>query len=439
MPRLLLFLLLLLSNTALAASFDCQKADRVVDKIICSNERLSKLDEDMAAYYFKVRDVLQGKASAALVQGQRDWLRQRPRKCPSIDADCLIKLYKYRIVELRREHENRIPYRSSGRNIFSGLEGACGFGRDVIAKNTRVYAGGSYGGKRVGRSIDDSRHKTTQFEVIVNSPDKPVALILGAYEPSVWNISWTRGTKISAVVATGYYRQAVAGLPGNVPILVSSNDSDGPCGYLYIKQRYLKKINRLSGKVFNKDVSMVYYAKNGTLVLGDPIQSNLKLYQSDDTPVETFFDTPAPTVDAKSINDLLMLGLIRKATREDLDAWRERKTKFRDKDLPPVAPGFPIKSSDTISLHNAYVILGQITMPPGLYGGHSVNFFLPEGVPYPKGSLGHSGLFDFSTMTCTGIRCPGGRLIRRPHPRSISLPVTETSRGVKTGNGYGAQ
>jgi len=32
-------------------------------------------------------------------------------------------------------------------------------------------------------------------------------------------------------------------------------------------------------------------------------------------------------------------------------------------------------------------------------------FFAPEGVPRPHGTLGHSALYDFNTLTCTGTGC----------------------------------
>jgi len=40
--------------------------------------------------------------------------------------------------------------------------------------------------------------------VAVNQRGTPVVLMLGAYEPTVWNIGWTQGTQIVAVMASGY-------------------------------------------------------------------------------------------------------------------------------------------------------------------------------------------------------------------------------------------
>lgn len=69
---------------------------------------------------------------------------------------------------------------------------------------------------------------------------------------------------------------------------------------------------------------------------------------------------------------------------------------------PPIAGGRP---AGRISLHNGYVVLKAFTLPEGLYGAHSGTFFVPKGVPRPRGTLGHSTLYDFNTLTCTGAGC----------------------------------
>jgi hypothetical protein len=64
-----------------------------------------------------------------------------------------------------------------------------------------VLAGGEYSGRRLDFQIDQSGHQATQMDVVVNYTAKPVVLILGAYEPTIWSIKWSRGTKILAVLA----------------------------------------------------------------------------------------------------------------------------------------------------------------------------------------------------------------------------------------------
>lgn len=47
----LLFSLLVASPSLLAASFDCAKAGTPVEKMICADERISKLDSDLSDAY----------------------------------------------------------------------------------------------------------------------------------------------------------------------------------------------------------------------------------------------------------------------------------------------------------------------------------------------------------------------------------------------------
>ena len=51
-------------------------------------------------------------------------------------------------------------------------------------------------------------------------------------------------------------------------------------------------------------------------------------------------------------------------------------------------------------LHTVYVILEKITIPPG----SSADWFVPENVPYPDGSIkNRSTVYDFNTLTCKGL------------------------------------
>ena len=405
MIRLLLIMIIAVPSISFAASFDCQKATRDLDKTICSNQKLSKLDESMSSYYFKLKQTLDGESSNRLLKEQRSWLIKRTTECNSGDANCIIDLYKTRILELRKEHENLIPYTYSESRSIQGVTGSCRFNSEDVHSDTIVYAGGAYSGRKINFQIDQSGHQATQFEVIVNSPEKPVALILGAYEPSVWNIAWTQGTQISAVVATGYHRQAVAGLPRDTPIIISTYDNRGPCGYMYITEKNLRKINPFSNKVFGKDVALVHYASNGNLVFGDQINSNDKFFTSKDNPPELFFDKSAPLAGKAGLDDLVRKGLIRKATSQDSERWAQMKAEMHKEELPPVASGTSSAAFKPMRVHNGYVILKQIKIPSGLYGGHSATFFLKKGVPYPEGTLGHSTLYNFNTMSCSGTGC----------------------------------
>ena len=97
---------------AKAASFDCKKATQPLDKRICGDAELSKLDEDLAAAYGKAKAGLSPAGQKALQTGQHDWLGYSRRLCktrldPKVaqqqsetPEDCLKGEYRDRIEAL---------------------------------------------------------------------------------------------------------------------------------------------------------------------------------------------------------------------------------------------------------------------------------------------------------------------------------------------------
>jgi hypothetical protein len=105
-----------------------------------------------------------------------------------------------------------------------------------LPAEARVYAAGPerFGGwgSRLDFYIDEhSKNLPHLMKTIVNSPSEPVTLMLKAHGSTIWHFSWTQGTKIAAVYIDGVGRQAVSGLPGDVPVLISQQsalNSDEP-------------------------------------------------------------------------------------------------------------------------------------------------------------------------------------------------------------------
>lgn len=96
---LTLFGLLALALPAQAASFDCAKASTKVEKLICSDDVLSKLDEELNAAY---KTALQDEKQAdSIKQAQKQWVKER-NVCE--DAGCLEMTYRSRIDELNPGH-----------------------------------------------------------------------------------------------------------------------------------------------------------------------------------------------------------------------------------------------------------------------------------------------------------------------------------------------
>ena len=73
--------------TALAQerpSFDCAKADNLIERAICKNGELAKADREMAAAYAALLAKLSGAAKDELVKDQVGWIANRNRACRPI-------------------------------------------------------------------------------------------------------------------------------------------------------------------------------------------------------------------------------------------------------------------------------------------------------------------------------------------------------------------
>jgi len=106
MKRLLLIVLgwLVMSFTVHAASFDCGKATTKVEKLICADAALSKLDEDLVAAY---KAALQNEKQAESIrQAQKQWMRDR-NGC--VDAVCVKRAYEAQLQGLSNNSTSTKP------------------------------------------------------------------------------------------------------------------------------------------------------------------------------------------------------------------------------------------------------------------------------------------------------------------------------------------
>lgn len=281
----------------------------------------------------------------------------------------------------------------------------CGFPGLTLPAKTKAFAAGAYSGRKLDFQIDDSGHQATQIDVAVNQRAEPVVLLLGAYEPTIWNIGWSSDSRIVAVLVSGYHRQVVAGLPKTVPTLVSSYDNKGACGYFYVSADTVGALNPMSQRVFERPVERVFLSRDGRVVIGDALPAGVALVTGNGPTPDSFRNKDAPLAGPAGIEDAVRKGLLREASDADARAWAQAQAALpANRDLPPIegATAPPVRA---VALHNAYVVLKPMRMPAGLYGAHSVTLFVPKGVPRPSGPLGHSRILDFNTSTCAGATC----------------------------------
>jgi len=139
---ILILSILMFAQVSCAASFDCSKAGTKVEKMICADPELSKLDEDLSAAYKKA--LKESSDPATLKQQQRDWMKER-NKCT--DAQCVKHAYNQRLSSLS--------------NSSASMAGGMGAKHDV--KNGRYHFQLTKG---KGTSVCDAylkRLNTTEF------------------------------------------------------------------------------------------------------------------------------------------------------------------------------------------------------------------------------------------------------------------------------------
>ena len=305
----------------------------------------------------------------------------------------------------RRDERQLVPFgpvppRASG-EVQSNT---CAFPGLALPAQFKVYAAGAYSGREIDFQIDDSGHQATQMDIAVNEDSMPVVLMLGAYEPTIWNIGWSPQTKILAVLVSGYHRQAVAGLSPSVPVLNSSYDNKGPCGYFYLSEDNLDRLNPISRQLFGQPVTRAFLVRNGSASVGEGIASGYVTNNS--RPPDSFRDRDAPLAGEAGLRDAVAKGLLREARSSDLDAWKSAYDTANRRDVPPLSGASPSRSSDSDRLvRNGYVVLKAMRIPAGLYGAHGATFIVPRGVPRPTGNPGHSQILDYNTLTCAGATC----------------------------------
>ncbi len=272
----------------------------------------------------------------------------------------------------------------------------------VAQDDVLVYAAGAYAGRALDHPIDQSGHQATQIDVAVDEPSAPVVLMLGAYEPTVWNIGWSTRSRIVAVLVSGYHRQVIAGLPPTVPRLISTYENEGPCGYFHVGEDNLGALNPIARRVFGRPVARAFIARDGSVAVGTGESVGL-VTDANQSP-DQFRDVNAPLAGEAGLREAVAKGLLREARPGDLEAWAAAYDDVQGRDVPQVS-GASAGSGRTLWRHNAYVVLGEMQVPAGLFGAHAATFIVPRGVPRPTGALGHSKVLDHNTMTCAGLTC----------------------------------
>jgi len=109
------------SSNAHAASFDCEKAQTNIEKLICSDQGLSYFDERLN-YEYK-QNLIEKQGSQEPIATERKWLQEIRGSCK--DIQCLLNKYAERIEALSTHTEDETAYADTP--IIVGCDVAKGF------------------------------------------------------------------------------------------------------------------------------------------------------------------------------------------------------------------------------------------------------------------------------------------------------------------------
>ena len=294
------------------------------------------------------------------------------------------------VTEIEQPRENVPP-----------VADACVFG-EQLPEDLYVYAAGAYKGKDLPfSSTEGSKHTMTEMFINVHEPTKPVALILGAYDPVIWQIRWSKETRLAAVYISGSEPQYLSGLPPDIPVIISDS---GSCGRDYVSEMTLDWINPMSVRLFGKKADGVYVTgRDGFINIGRQ-SSNIEYFNEYAKTSDSYRPEGVPLPGRAGIRAAIEQGIIRRANGDDYETLAAILN--QDRNIPPVH-GVDLPKHPALKyfrLNNAYVIMKPFTIPDmgEIVDAH---FILLKGVPYPQGSSRHIIIFDLNRDgRCTGFR-----------------------------------
>lgn len=103
---LAIFFLLMLAGNVDAASFDCGKAATEIEKLICGDDELSRLDESLHKAYLQALQRTDMRRQT--IESQRQWLKSERNVCQN--AECIKRAYEIRISELGLSSSHGIAF-----------------------------------------------------------------------------------------------------------------------------------------------------------------------------------------------------------------------------------------------------------------------------------------------------------------------------------------
>lgn len=251
-----------------------------------------------------------------------------------------------------------------------------------------LVAGGAYHGKPLGFATEDPNREAGSFEVLVNMPDRDVVLLLGAYEPSVWTVRWTTGTRLAGVWLSGNGAQQVTGLLPQTPVLRTSRAGRrSNCPVFIVEQGDTAELASAAMTVLGRTPTRAVIAEDEGRIVFGRVTSMTPIEQGQVQLPASFRNVSVPLFGDAGLQELMARRVLRAATHADVREWEEFAQRTR-----AVTAGVQDFNGQP---RRTFVVVGPMAFPGGLHGAHRATFIVARGVPRPTGDPGHSIVFAF--------------------------------------------
>ncbi|MCX8476841.1 MAG: hypothetical protein MT490_13700 [Sphingomonas sp.] len=268
----------------------------------------------------------------------------------------------------------------------------------------KIIALGAYeGSQSTDLVIGGTPHETGVIAVTGSASGPPVVLILSAYEATIWDLRRFPHRRLRAILAYGYYDQAVAGVPGAIPVRFQSRGQTGACGRATYAYKGGRELERLAAAVMEATGRRIDDFQGGygpssfdidRRAAGAPVTA----LDSGELRSAVAIRRDRVRPGAAGIAQLIAEGTIRPAAKTDLERLSAALT--RTSPTGYLAPVHPEHLGP-----RTYVVLRPTLIPRGMYGGRSATFLLSPGIAWPTDPGSHNTYYSLADGKCRGPGC----------------------------------
>lgn len=232
--KYLLILISVFSIHSYGASFDCSRATIKIEKSICSNDQLSKLDDDLSESFSKLKNKLEKSEFQILLREQRKWIRERNELCKnSSRADsCLIYAYENRLNTLAVFSKNILP-------SLSDLEAVCSGSAKINPINNELFDVNNDGIDEVAETCVGGTMNVPCVNFKTQNGDEVYLKTVG-FE---WKTYWTLSSSYFEYNGNVYNLQGTEKGPSHIRYTTPDNNSYVVCEFENIESEKFSPTN----------------------------------------------------------------------------------------------------------------------------------------------------------------------------------------------------